>query len=541
MVITNSNPWKRLLKLLQLEKSDISALYFYAILSGLLSLSLPLGIQAVIRFIQSGQISTSWVVLVMLVVFGAVLTGVTQIMQLRITENIQQRIFVHYSFQFAHQFPRFDRKALGDSIPVELMNRFFDIISLQKGFSKVLLDFTSAFLQIVFSLLVLSFYHPFYIAFSILLILLLVVIFRPILRKGIDTSLQESKYKYATAFWLQEIARADWSFRINPTENLSLNQLDQNTTAYLKTRENHFKILWKQFVWMIAIKALIVASLLGLGGYLVISQQINLGQFVAAEVLILLLLAAVEKIIQSLETLYDVCTSLEKLEQVSDLPVSLEEKQITENTLELFPIELMNKKDKNHTPIIQIQKGENVLLIGNNQRETNNLLKMLIDPSVNPNFVPRWNHRLAEESKLQLGFERIGWFTRDDQIIAGNLVENVTLGRPGINQDQVAKILHFVGLEYLYKNRLEGLDLRISSYNNALSSEEKDRLLIARALIDHPELLIISFLGSSISWIDQKQILEKIHVHFPEMTVLAACKEDLVINWKKVEFNSLEL
>lgn len=540
METTTSNPWKHLSNLLKLEKADISALYFYAVVSGILSLSLPLGIQSVIHFIQSGQITTSWFLLVLLVIAGVVLTGVMQIMQLRITENIQQRIYVHYSFDFAHRFPRFNRQALAGKIPAELMNRFFDVISLQKGFSKVLLDFTSAFLQIAFSLLVLSLYHPFYIAFSFLLILLLVIVFRPIVKRGLDTSLKESKHKYATAYWLQEIARADWSFRLIPNEKLSLNRLDEHGDNYLKSRENHFQILWKQFIWMIAIKALIVASLLGLGGYLVISQQINLGQFVAAEVLILLLLAAVEKIIQSLETLYDVCTSLEKLEEVREIPVTFEE-NATGKSVELFPLEMIHVGTEESQPILHIEQGQNTQLTGSNQGKITKFLRQLIDPTVDSKFSPRWNYHVPNGIQLTSGFDQIGWFAKGTHLIEGSLLENIQFGRATISDEQVINALDIVGLSYLLKKHTTGLDLKISKSNKLLSEEERDRLLIARAIVNKPRLLIISFIGSPITSADRLTLIEGIHANSPETTFIIAAENILPLNWKTIDFNDLAL
>ncbi|MNK28045.1 Multidrug resistance ABC transporter ATP-binding/permease protein BmrA [compost metagenome] len=535
-----TNPWSRLNQLLKLEKSHISALYFYAVVSGILSLSLPLGIQSVIHFIQSGQITTSWVLLVILVIVGVVLTGVMQIMQLRITENIQQRLFVHYSFDFANRFPRFNRQALSGKIPVELMNRFFDIISLQKGFSKVLLDFPSALLQILFSLVVLSLYHPFYIAFSIILVILIALIFRPILKRGLSTSLTESKYKYAAAYWLQEIARADWSFRLIPNEKLSLDRLDQHTNSYLKSREGHFQVLWKQFIWMIAIKALIVASLLGLGGYLVISQQINLGQFVAAEVLILLLLAAVEKIIYSLETLYDVCTSLEKLEQVRDIPVTFDE-NLTGKKVELFPLELIKILPEGNLTILQVDKGKNTQIIGTNQLKINTFLRKLIDPTVAKDFSPRWNYQIPDGKELTSGFEQIGWFAKGAHLIEGSLLDNVIFGRCDIPTDEVLAVLNAVGLSHLYKNQADGLDFRISKSDKLLSEEERDRLLIARAIINNPKLLVLSFIGSPLVIEQREQLIRHILEKYTETTLVVATEHTLQLDWNTVDFNALKL
>ena len=141
---------KRFFNLLRLDKKDVFQLLFYAIFAGLLSLSLPLGIQAIINFIQAGRISASWIVLIILVVIGVALIGILSLMQLRITENLQQKIFVRASFDFASRFPKIKFDAIYNNYPPELANRFFDTISIQKGTSKLLLDFSAALLQILF-------------------------------------------------------------------------------------------------------------------------------------------------------------------------------------------------------------------------------------------------------------------------------------------------------------------------------------------------------------------------------------------------------
>ena len=125
-------PLKRFYNLLELDKKDIYQLFFYAIFAGLVSLSLPMGIQAIINFIQSGRVSASWIVLIVLVVVGVALVGILSLMQLRITENLQQKIFVRSSFEFASRLPKIKPEALHDLYPPELDNRFFDTLTIQK-------------------------------------------------------------------------------------------------------------------------------------------------------------------------------------------------------------------------------------------------------------------------------------------------------------------------------------------------------------------------------------------------------------------------
>ena len=138
------SPLKRYYNLLRLDRKDIIQIISYAIFAGIISLSLPLGIQAIINFIQAGRASVSWVVLVVLVVISVAFVGVLSLMQLRITENLQQKIFVRSSFEFAYKLPKIKFEDLYPNVyPPELANRFFDTITIQKGSSKILLDFSS--------------------------------------------------------------------------------------------------------------------------------------------------------------------------------------------------------------------------------------------------------------------------------------------------------------------------------------------------------------------------------------------------------------
>jgi len=312
-------PLQRFISLLRLDKKDISQVFFYAIFAGLVSLSLPLGIQAIINLIQSGRVSVSWIVLVIIVIIGVALVGFLSIMQLRITENLQQKIFVRSSFEFGYRLPKIKFEEIYNQYPPELANRFFDTITIQKGASKLLIDFSSALLQIVFGIILLSLYHPFFIFFGLILLLLLYVIFKFSFESGLSTSLKESKYKYKVVSWLQEIARNNFSFRKKTNFEYALNKNNTIVSQYLDYREKHFNIIKRQYIQLIIFKVIITAGLLFIGGYLVLNQKMNIGQFVAAEIIILLVINSVEKIIFGLETLYDVLTAIEKIGQISDL------------------------------------------------------------------------------------------------------------------------------------------------------------------------------------------------------------------------------
>ena len=104
--LSSTTPLQRFINLLKLDKKDIYQVFFYAVFSGIVSLSLPLGIQAIINLIQGGRVSLSWIILVIVVILGVAFNGVLKLMQLRITESIQQKIFIRSSFEFSYRFPK---------------------------------------------------------------------------------------------------------------------------------------------------------------------------------------------------------------------------------------------------------------------------------------------------------------------------------------------------------------------------------------------------------------------------------------------------
>src|SRR5574343_1437183 len=190
------NSVKRILDIVRFERKEISAIYFYAILNGLIQLSLPLGIQSIVSFVLGGSFSTSLIVLISLVVAGVFFNGLLQVNQMQLIEKIQQKIFVRYAFEFAHRIPRLQLQAVDQYYLPELANRFFDTVFLQKGISKLLLDIPAATIQILFGLILLSFYHPVFIFFGITLVLIIYLILWFTSSKGMESSLRESDYKY---------------------------------------------------------------------------------------------------------------------------------------------------------------------------------------------------------------------------------------------------------------------------------------------------------------------------------------------------------
>lgn len=495
-------PIERFKNLIRLDKKDISQIFLYAIFAGIVSLSLPLGIQSIINFIQAGQVSTSWIVLVIMVILGVALVGILKIMQFRITETLQQKIFVRASFEFAYRFPRIKSSEFHNEYPPELANRFFDTLNVQKGVSKLLLDISTALLQIVFGVILLSLYHSFFIFFGILLIGLLYLIYRVNFNIGLQTSLKESKYKYKVAHWLQEIARNHISFKNQKMFLFSLEKNDTLVNEYLTHRESHFRILKKQFIQLTLFKILLTAGLLIIGGVLVLNQQMNIGQFVASEIIILSIIAAVEKLFSGLELYYDVLTSLEKLGSVVDKKV---ENLNVENSLYSLdkntPITIEAKNlsfqyQGDESPILNninlsIIPNDKILIKGENGSGKTTLVRLLarlIEPTSGTIYLNETGYNKYSLDEFR---SHIGVITLNEAPFEGTILENITCNNPDITMDMVTDILNKVQLTEVIKNLPNGLETQLFPEGKQINSSVAQKIVLARCLIQQPRVLFL--------------------------------------------------
>ena len=491
-------PWERFVSLLRLEKKDIFQIFYYAIFGGIVALSLPLGIQAIINLIQGAQISTSWIVLVVVVTLGVIFSGALQLMQLRIIETIQQRIFMRASFELSYRFPKIKMNELRNYYPPELANRFFDTLTIQKGLSKILLDVPTALLQIVFALILLSFYHPFFIIFGILLLLLIYIVFKFTAKKGLETSLIESKIKYKVAHWIQEVARTVVSFKLSGNTSLALQKNDDLVSKYLDARENHFKILLLQFSQMVGFKVIVTASLLLIGGELVLNQEMNIGQFVAAEIIILLVIQSVEKLIVGLESFYDVLTSIEKIGQVVDKELESQdgEKPLFKNgvTLELdgvsYSVENRKKPIINNVSLT-LTPTSRILIEGESGAGKSSLLR-LISGIVEPTEGNIYINNLSLGS-LHLNHYRsqLGLSLSDETPFEGSIKDNLVFGNKLVPDEVIFEALDTVGLNQFLKEQPNGLETVIYPEGKQMSFTIAKKLILARAIIKQPKIMIL--------------------------------------------------
>jgi ABC-type bacteriocin/lantibiotic exporter with double-glycine peptidase domain len=522
------NPVQRFRRLLAQDKEALVNLYVFALFGAIVSLSLPLGIQAIVNLIVSGQVTTSFYILIVIVIIGYGVNGYLQILQISVTEVLQRKVFARAAFDFAFRAPRFNLAHIQNFHAPELMNRFFDILTVQKGIPKILIDFVGSSLQIFIGLILLCFYHPFFILFGFLTVLLVFFIVRILSPQGMVTALRQSKYKYEVAHWLEELARTIDAFKLAGTTDFPLKEADDKTSDYLKARESHYRSLMLHYYSILFFKILIAGSFLLLGGLLVIDQQMNIGQFIASEIIVIILLSNAEKLIYSMDAIYDMLTALEKLGSVTDIPLErekgLELPKLHSGGLELEVQNLKYQTDRRRALLqgvtMTVKAGERILITGYSGSGKHTFLQLLNGLYENFDGIIKYNGVSIRSLDLLLLRDKIGDTMARDSIFKGTFMDNLTMGND-VPIEHVLKVVKVTRLENFLDTLPMGFNSELSPEGKLLSRNIKSKILVARCLIKKPELIMLDENVDYIREGDKESILNYIYDRQHPWTVIS--------------------
>lgn len=291
------------------EKKVVGKIYLLALLQALMYLVITLGIQGVVTYIMAGSFSASLILLSFVTVIAVAFIGFFQIWQMRINETFHQKIFGNLAARLGLYL---NNNELGNSLYYKL-NRYFEVVTLQKGISKILLEFSFSVISIVFGVLILPAYSSWFLIFTILFGLVFYFVIMYYGKAGVDSNIETSNEKYRLIEWFQE------SVRTNALKQPDfLSKTDSIMNQYFNNRKKHYEVLESQLKGIILFKILFIAILLFIGSYLVQKGDLNIGQFIASEIIIFLVINSVEKLVGSLGTCYDVITALYKIDGLFD-------------------------------------------------------------------------------------------------------------------------------------------------------------------------------------------------------------------------------
>ena len=493
-------PLQRLRAIMRPDRGDVLAVVIFAVAIGILTLATPIAVQAIVNSVALGGLLQQLVVVVF--VLGAALLFAAGLVAVQtwIVELIQRRIFVRTLADVAARLPRVGVGAYDRGHGPELVNRIFDVVTLQKSAAKLLLDALGLVLSVMVGLSVLAFYHPLLLAFDVVLLATIsLIVFGP-LRRGTSTASAESDAKYEVAAWLEEIARNPKAFKAGGADQWVFERTDEVARHWLEARRRHFRVLFGQVSGALLMQVLASTALLGIGGLLVIQGSLTLGQLVAAELIVTAVVASVAKMGKHLETWYDVMAASKKVGQLLDVELEVggtEVLSVASSRGVAASLELRGlgwRDDAGRSGFegvdVEVPAGGRLAITGPPGSCKSVMLDLLWGLREPTSGVIRVDGTDIRDLSLE-SLRRDVALVSSVEIVAGTVRENVQLHRPFVGADDVRWALDAVGLAEAVDALPDGLDTPIHPSTRDLTEGELRRLMVARAIAAHPRILVV--------------------------------------------------
>jgi ABC-type bacteriocin/lantibiotic exporter with double-glycine peptidase domain len=531
------SPSRRLWRMLMLDRKDLTVVVLYTVMTGLLALAVPLASQALVNTIAQGQFLQQLVVLAAAVLFFLLFAAILQLLELSLVETLQQRIFARISLKLAERVPRIRQDALASEYAPELVNRFFDVLTIQKAFAKLTLDGLAAVLKVFVGLALLAFYSPILLGFDVFIILFAAFVIWILGIGGLQTSIQESKQKYKVAAWLEELARCHISFKMSGAGEFFRDRMDDLVVGYITARRSHFRIIFRQAVGNYIFYAIASAGVLAIGGALVIDRQLTLGQLVAAEIIVVTVLASLDKVIQQLEHVYDLLTGLDKVGHLEDMPLEREIGGVMPPppgggvTVNCRGVRFSYAPGREILSGVEfsLRPGERVSLVGASGAGKSTLAALmcgLLEPGHGTVEINGLDVRDADLNGLR---QVVGMVCDREEVFDGTIEENLTMGTSWVTREDVRWALEVTQLANEIASLPDGLQTELVSGGRNLSRGQVQRLLLARAIVRRPKLLILDEAFTGVDERTKLAILDTLYAREHAWTIIDISHDSEVV------------
>jgi putative ABC transport system ATP-binding protein len=484
--------------LFKLERRVIGLIVSYALAIGLFSLIVPLTVQELVNTFAFSIQPIMIVTLACVMVLSLLCVGAFRALQYYAVEILERRIFARVALALTQLLPRLSMQGFRP----RYANYFFETVLMQRALAVLLVDIINVVVGGIVGMTILVFYHPYFLAFNALLLTGFALIVLVLSHGALRSTIEMSQAKYDTLHWLQEISFNLPHFKSSVSNPLLLKKTDELVSHYIAARRTRFHILIRQYLGSVGWQALGHSALIGTAGWLLALGQLTLGQLVAAEVIVGALLINFDSVVKRMGYVFYFLTALTELDFVFSLPkdasatsvpVALPDPQI--HGLRLLCKDLAFSFPGSGYEFVNfnldVSPGEKVAIFSNTSAGKTSLARVLAGLYLPTSGVIRYNGVDVRDLDMDsLNAHRGLVLDSQLSLFEGTLEENITLDRPSVTYEDIVWALRFVELEEEVDAFPFGLKTPVRPEGKALTNAQIQKVLVARAIVTRPQLLI---------------------------------------------------
>ena len=486
------------------ERGFYGLVIIYGIGISVLSLALPISVQLLINTVANVGLAAPLLIL-SATLFGLLLaSGLLNALRIHLMEIFGRRFYSRMVADITLRSIYARNPFFQDNSSSALFNRYFDIIIIQKTVPVLLIGGFTVVLQTGVGFVLVSLYHPLFLVFNVVVIALIWAIWLFWGGSAIRNAIVLSQEKHQTAAWLERLGASNGFFKTKRRIDYALDRSDEMTFRYIDQHRRFFRRHFAQTVSFLVLYAAASATLLGLGGWLVIQGQLSLGQLVAAELVLAVAFFGLSQFGIYLNYFYDVCAAVEELslfQRVEQEEPAFETNSgpVVEPTLTFFDVKGCGREGE-AVMRFEIPGGALVQAAASNygmQRLFANLLRRHEEPE--GGYILLGGADLLERPAHEL---RRDIFSLDRSgIIQMTIREYLRISGERVTPEEIMSAINLVGLGGVIAQLDDGLDTEIASTGWPLSIPEVMQLKLAGAVIARPKIVI---LGQLYDLVDPK-------------------------------------
>lgn len=499
----------------------------YTVAIALLSLATPISVQLLINSVANIALPAPlWTLSAVLLGLLLLVAGLSAL-RVHLMAAFERRVFARIVAEITIRAVHAQNPFFGDANRTDLFNRYFDLTVIQKSVPALVIGAFTIVLQGMVGLVVTSFYHPFFLAFNVTVIAIVIVIWLAWRSGAIGGAVALSHAKHNTARWLESVGSSNGFYKSSRHLAFAMDKSEAMTAAYVGAHKLYFRYSFAQTLSYLLLYAFASAALLLLGGDLILRRELSIGQLVAAELILASVFYGIAQLGYYLDNFYELVASSEEISQLFAIPQEPPPAKGAGAPKD-GALRLRNVVFDDARFDLAVESGEQLVIVATpgTERKLALLLK---------------RHFQTQRGLISIGGADLGgldmYLLRSQVLVLDRpsiaevtIRQYLNMASPRVTAVEMMDVLGMVGLQERIAQLPAGLDTQLASTGHPLSLSSMMALRLANAILVSPKLLMLGQVYDLLPPRTLKVVLDALRAKGSTVLLFTRRPEDMALD-----------